>query len=173
MTRIERLKGKVDALYSARNPNRADWADWLYRNHIFIVTDNAGKLAERFGAQKDLAMAAAMLHDVADAVMPRESEHHEEESIKLAKCFLVESGFSEDEIKIIVDDAIRFHGCHGVSLPQTVEGKVMSTADALAHLQTEFYDFALRALQKNEAIEQIREWALSKIERDFRKKIFF
>lgn len=173
MPRIEKLTAKIDALYQAKDSNRADWADWLYENHIFVVAGYAEKLADRFHANKELAMAAGMLHDIADAVMARENPQHEVESLVIARRLLKESDFTEEEIKTVVDDAIRFHGCHGDDMPQTMEGKVMATTDALAHLSTDFYDHALEVFQKESSMEEITSWALPKIERDYRKKIFF
>ncbi|MFA6522611.1 MAG: HD domain-containing protein [Patescibacteria group bacterium] len=170
--RIEQLKNKVSDLYLAKDPNRADWADWLFENHIFVVAKNAEAIAKRYGAKADLVVAAALLHDIADAVMQREDEHHEEKSYEIAKELLGESGFSHEEIPLVID-AIKHHACHGEDLPETLEGKVMATADGMAHLQTDFYDFALGVLLPIESPKKIRAWALPKIERDFRKKIFF
>ncbi|MBI2041746.1 MAG: hypothetical protein HYT20_01845 [Candidatus Nealsonbacteria bacterium] len=59
MNRIKQLKNKVDKLYQAKKDGRADWADWLHKNHIFQVADVAKKLADRYGANKDMAAAAA------------------------------------------------------------------------------------------------------------------
>lgn len=50
----------------------------------------------------------------------------------------------------------------------------MATADAVVHLTSDFYTYALSALpDEGKTLEQIREWALPKIERDFHTKIFF
>src|ERR1035437_1094128 len=173
MTRIEQLKAKVEELYQVRNPNRAEWADWLADNHIFVVSEYAGKFADKYGANKDLCMAAAMLHDIADSVMVRENSEHEEKSYEMARALLRATGFTEKEIVVIVDDAIRFHGCHDGNNPKSLEGKVMAAADGLAHIKTNFYDFALQRLKTNESPEEIRNWAIPKIERDYRKKISF
>ncbi len=173
MTRVEALRKSIDVLYQSKNPDRADWADWLYQNHIYVVSDFAGELAERYGADKDLAIAAGMLHDVADAVMAREAPDHEVRSWEMARLLLADAGFSDEEIQVIVDDAIRFHGCHGDNVPVTLEGRVMATGDALGHLKTDFYDYALRTLKEEKTLKEVREWALPKIERDYRKKIQF
>lgn len=175
MTRIETLKLKIDALYSDKNTSRAKaWADYLFESHVYKVADTARELAERFGANAELAQAAAMLHDVADAVMPRENKRHEAESIMIARSFLRAAAFTEEEIEIIVDDAIKNHSCRDGNAPQTLEGKVMATADALVHLQTDFYDFALRTFTANgETSADISNWGLEKTDRDFNAKIFF
>jgi uncharacterized protein len=173
MDRLSRLKNKVDELYQAKNESRAKWADWLYGTHVFTVANEAGVLAERFHAEKELAMAAGMLHDIADAVVSREDPGHEETGARIAKEFLQDSGFADDEIGIIVDDAMKFHGCHGGNMPQTLEGKVMATADAVVHLTSDFYGHCVDVLKKEMSVHGIRKWALPKLERDFNDKIFF
>lgn len=173
MNRIEILEQKVRDLYAQKNTNRAEWADWLADNHVFIVADNASVLAQRFGANEELARAAALLHDIADARMSRFDENHEAESMKIARKFLQECGYNDREIAIIVDDAIRLHSCHDGNLPNTLEGKVLATADSLAHLQTDFYIYATWIMGKNIPLNEIKIWVLKKIERDFQNKILF
>lgn len=174
MIRLEQLKKKVDELYLAKNESRADWADWLYAHHVFVVAGYGGELANRFGANKELSMAAGMLHDIADAVMKRENPEHEEKSMEIARGLLRDAGFNDEEIKIVVDDAIRLHGCHNGITPRTFEGKVMATADALAHLKTDFYDHAVKTFRaQKESAEDIKQWIFSKLERDFNAKILF
>ena len=173
MDRIDTLRKKVSGLYLAKNPARDEWADWLFENHIFVTADYAGALAKRFGARKELARAAGMLHDIADTVASRFDAAHDEKSADIARTLLVESGFSGEEISVIVDDAIRFHSCRNGNTPKTLEGRVMATADALAHLQTGFYTHALESKQGSQTDEEIKQWALPKIERDFSQKIFF
>lgn len=173
MNRIEKLKNKVDELYERKQTGRADWADYLYQKHIFIVAENAKLLAKRFGANMDIVIAASMLHDIADAIMARENPEHEERGNLIARDYLKECDFGADEIKIIVDDAIKFHGCKNSEIPKTLEGKVMATADATAHLKSDFYDYALIFLKKTDSMEEIKNWALPKIERDYWSKIFF
>lgn len=173
MDRIELLKRKVQALYEAKNPSRADWADWLYENHVFIVTDFARQLADRYHAQKDLCMAAAMLHDIADVAMKRDDPRHKEESEAIARRVLQETRFNDEEAHIIVDDAMRFHSCHNGESPRTLEGKILAGADALAHLKTDFYKHFVSPTGERWTFEEVRGRVLPKIERDFHEKILF
>jgi len=174
MNRLEKLKNIVETLYNKKENTRDEWADWLYKNHIFLVAEYSKQLAKRYEANSDLVVAASILHDIADAVMQRENPGHEEKSNKIAEEFLAECDFTEEEIKIIVGDIIKFHGCKKGEVPKTLEGKIMASADAMAHLKSNFYDFALGMKQKDENLnEKIRNWALSKIERDYYNKIFF
>lgn len=173
MSRIDSLKKEVDNLYLSRNENRADWADWLFEHHVFLVANYARKLSEKLGVNNDLAVAAAMLHDIADAVIKRESPEHENKNFEIVRELLLKSGFNTEEIRIINDDALRFHGCHGSERPATIEGKILATADAVIHLNSDFYKYAVSELKKTNSDAEVFDWVLSKIERDFNNKILF
>ncbi len=173
MTRIENLEAKIRLLYEAKNPNRADWADWLYDKHVFIVADNAVILAERYGANTEYSRAAAMLHDIADAKMSRFAESHEQASLDISRRLLEECKYTPEEIALIVDDAIKYHSCHDGNIPSSIEGKVLATADSIAHLATNFYELATAALEGEKTSEQINEWVLKKLDRDFHNKVLF
>lgn len=173
MERIATLTEAVQNLYKARHPERAYWADWIWEGHVIPVGQAARKVAERFGGDPDLAEAAGLLHDVADAVMKREEPHHEARSMEIARGLLAEAGFSEAEMRIVVDDAILHHSCRGDDRPKTDEGKAMAAGDALAHLTTDFYLVAEVRRKEYQTKEEIREWVLPKIERDFTNKIAF
>jgi hypothetical protein len=86
---------------------------------------------------------------------------------------LDQSGFSKTEIAIVVDDSIINHWCYNWITPTSIEGKIMATADAIGHLTSDFYTFALSQKRKQEPMDIIRKWALPKIERDFYQKICF
>lgn len=173
MDRLTKIKDQVDTLYQAKHADRADWADWLYSHHIFVVAERAGAIAERFGGSPELAMAAGILHDVADAVMSRFDPRHQEESERIAREVLQTAGFSNKEIAIVIDDAMRLHSCRNHACPQTPEGKAMAAADAVVHLQSTFYVYSYQRMKENKTVQEIQAWALPKIERDFRNKIAF
>ena len=173
MARIDTLEESVHKLYAAKNPARADWCDWLGEHHVFVVADNATILAERFGANKELARAAALLHDIADASMSRFANNHEEESLRIARDLMQKAGSSKEEINVTVDDAIRLHSCHDGKAPESIEGKILATADSQAHLQTDFYVFATWAMGKEKSLADLKHWVLKKIDRDFNNKILF
>jgi putative nucleotidyltransferase with HDIG domain len=172
MSKIEKLRNKVEELYKSKKTGRDDWADWLYDNHIFLVSDLAGELAEKYGADVEVAEASAMLHDIADAIMDREDSKHEEKTLEIAIKFLKESGFNDSEISIIFD-ALKFHGCHGNERPQFLEGKIMAAADGIIHFKSDFYDHALQEKGEDESMKEISKWAIEKMDRDFNNKISF
>ena len=174
MERQQKLEEKVKALYQQKDTGRDDWADWLGDNHVFLVADFATDLAQKYGANEELARAAALLHDIADVRMARKSEQHEEESLQMARELMQETGYTDDEIKLVVDDAIRYHSCHGDERPESLEGKILSTADSMAHLKTDFYIYAAWAFgYDHRTLESVKAWALKKIEQDLNSKMFF
>jgi|SRR5580765_664109 len=173
MTRLEDIRQKVAELYNSNNENRDEYADWLYVNHVLVVASNAKELAKRYQANVELAEVVALLHDIADCKMSRKNPDHEEESLKIARELMTETGYTSDEIKLAVDDAIRFHSCHGEDRPESKEGLVLATADSLAHLKTDFYVFATRELRKGSTLEEFKDWVLEKIDRDLFHKISF
>src|SRR3990167_2471970 len=174
MNKIQILENKVRELYENVNPNRAEWAEWLWENHVLVVADYATELAKRFDANNDLARAAALLHDIADTKIKRENKYHEVKSLQIAREIMNNSGFSDEDIGLVVDDAIRYHSCHNGEKPKSLEGKILSTADSLAHLKTDFYVYAVWARGKDgNNLKDVRDWVLKKIERDYNDKIQF
>lgn len=172
-SRLEILEREVRALYERLDQNRAVWADWLYANHVFVVADNAEMLAKKYGADIDEARAAALLHDCADAVTDRFDPEHEQKTTEIARDLLAKSGYSPEQITTIIDDALRYHGCHGDERPASLVGKILATADGLAHLTTDFYFYAVWQHGKTKTLDDTYIWLRSKIERDYNQKILF
>lgn len=173
MAKLEKLERSVRDMYEAKAPNRADWSDWLYAEHVFVVADYAEELAERYDAPVYMCRAAAVLHDIADATMSRFAPEHEQASLVIARKLLNDTGFTSEEVEVIVDDAIKLHSCYDGQKPKTKVGRILATADALAHLKTNFYVHATQHMMSNMSEDKRREWAAKKIPRDFNDKIAF
>jgi hypothetical protein len=90
------------------------------------------------------------LHDVADVRMKRRDPDHERASLGLARELMKEFHFSDNDVAIVVDDAIALHSCH--------DGKVAAT---------------LGALGGEMPLEETKAWIRKKATRDFRDKIQF
>ena len=89
------LRHEVETLYTANNPNADAWIDWSYPNHVLLVAGLTGKIATVQNANVELAVAGALLHDVADAVMARKDPGHEARSLVLADELLRKCGFNK------------------------------------------------------------------------------
>jgi putative nucleotidyltransferase with HDIG domain len=173
MQPLDTLRKKVEELYTSGNPNADKWNDWAYKNHVLWVANKTEEIAKKQGARVDLSVAGALLHDIADAVMPRNTPNHETESLKIADRLLHESGFSVQDTTFIVREIIKPHSCKEL-MPTKLEGKVMATADGAAHFLTEFYVlFAWRHYGPGDDYQGYKDWLLQKIEKDFNKKMFF
>lgn len=151
-----------------------EFARWMFKNHVPLVASKAEELSKRFGANADVAVAGAWLHDFGDAFVHRHAADHEEISEREAVAVLKQAEYSQIEIQQVLQEVIAPHSCKQGFLPTSLEGKVLATADALAHLGTDFYlQFAWMHLPDGKNYEQYVEWVHEKIERDFHTKIFF
>lgn len=173
MKRIKILEKKVRALYERKSPRRADWADALYEYHVFVTKKFATKYARRFKVNSELAEAGAMLHDIADAVTKRFDPKHHAKSLQIAKKLLKESGYSKEEIVILVEDALPFHDCRG-GFPKTDVGKILSTADAVAHFDPDYtlYHFAA-SFRDGMSFDDTKARAAKKLDKDYKIKILY
>lgn len=168
------VEQKVEELYLAKHPGRDPWAEWLWKYHVLWVADKATEIAVSHDVDPSLCRVAALLHDVADSVMNRFEPEHEQKSLEMARQILQEVGYDPETVNRLVNDALAKHSCRGEERPDSIEGKVMATADALAHFETSFFPHAFWWKGQNgEEYMKIMEWALKKIEKDFNNKIFF
>ncbi len=171
MTKHQKVAELVKQAYESSSE---DFAQWMWKNHVPVVARKTEELSTRFGADADLAVAGAWLHDFGDAFMYRFAQGHEEVSQQKAKEALEQSGYSAAEVQLILEQVIQPHSCKDGELPTILEGKVLATGDALAHLTTDFYvQFAWKHLPDGKTYDQYLAWVAEKIERDFHSKIFF
>lgn len=93
--------------------------------HSLRVLKLARFIAEREGANLEIVLKAAELHDVA-----RDKENHAFESAEIARKILRAQGYSEDFVEAVAH-AIEAHSFSGKVKPRTLEAKVLSDADKL------------------------------------------
>ncbi len=169
--KLKKLHTLVEELYLAKHAGRDEWADWLYIHHVLWVANKCGEFCSRFGGDHEIAVAAALVHDIADAVMRREDKGHEQKSLQLGRDLCNQAGYAKDEIDIIIEDIALRHSCHDSVVPQSLEGKLMAAADACSHYQTDFYLYAFYGTNFG-SYDERKVWAREKIERDYSQKIF-
>lgn len=169
---LEKLRNLVEKQYKQKNPNRDDWCDWLYTNHVLWVADKTEEFCERFDADKNIAIAAALVHDIADTVMQRKDDGHEQKSLEIGRKLCRESGYSDEQTTVIIDDIALKHSCRNEVVPESKEGKLMAEADACSHYMTDFYLHAFNNGSGFGDYEWMLKWARNKIEKDFNQKIF-
>lgn len=120
------------------------------------------------------AYCAALLHDLDDSNYERGHEDFDTWSWEEGKAILKKAGFRHAEREEILE-ATSTHSCHPGHLPTTLEGKVLATADAMWHLQTNFFPVIchMNRPDTTDSYEEWQAWFLQKIERDFGPKMFF
>lgn len=172
MNRHQKVAQLVKEAYLACSE---DFGKWMWKNHVPVVAQKAEQLSIKYDADPDLAVAGALLHDFGDAFMYRFADNHEEVSETKAREVLSKSGYLEEEIEIVMQEVIAPHSCRpDDELPKTKEAKVLATADALAHLTTDFYiQFTWKHIPEGKTYEEFLVWVAEKLDRDFKRKIFF
>lgn len=168
----QKVFDKVEQLYldSSRDMGR-----WMWQNHVQWVAEKTKMLSQKYNANEGLAITGALLHDLGDVKFERTESEHDiwgtTESIKI----LEHSGYSPSEIDQIIHQVIAPHSCHEGNLPITLEGKILATADAMFHLQTNFFVQLcwMHLPPWMETFSQWNDWVAEKLERDSSVKIFF
>ena len=173
MQKIDTLKQKVETLYMANHPGADVWIDWAYPNHVLWVAHLTEEIAIAQQARVELAVAGALVHDIADTVTSRKDPEHAAKSLALATELLRGSGFTAKEVSFIIGEVVKPHGCND-QLPTTLEGKSMATADGAAHFLTDFYPlFCWRHYGPEDDYETFKAWMLAKMDKHYHKKLFF
>lgn len=99
---------------------------------LLLESDEQDKLREEIGTKtKEIAYAAALLHDIGKWQEYETGEDHALVSAKLARALLLEVDFTSGEIDLICQ-AIEEH--RTASVPQTILGSHLKKADKLARL---------------------------------------
>lgn len=167
----QKLKQLVEQAYLASSH---DFSQWSWANHVPLVAEKALDLAQKLSADVDIAVAGALLHDFGDAFVYRFDSTHEMVSEKESTRVMKQAGYTDEQIAVVLTDVIPPHSCHDDNLPQTLEAQILATADAWAHLSSDFYlQFAWKHLPEGKTFPEFVTWAREKIERDYRRKIFF
>ena len=143
--------------------------DWFWDVHLLEVEKCAKMLLEKLPkADKEIVMLGVWLHDL-QRIRKINGDHCKTGAVE-AQRVMQEFGYSSDKVQA-VREIILAHSCEGKLTPKTLEGKILATADAMSHFAGDFY-LAIAATGKHDA-KSFKKWAKEKIDRDYRKKIFF
>ena len=136
--------------------------------HIVAVVKNAEILAEKYGADKEIVMIAAWLHDIASITDYSLYEQHHIHGAKMAYSILKEYDYDEQRIEL-VQECIKNHR-GSVSLEKSsIEELCVADADAISHFDSVPSLLYLAYAQKGMGIEEGKEFVKSKLTRSFQK----
>ncbi|MFZ2192931.1 MAG: HD domain-containing protein [Candidatus Moraniibacteriota bacterium] len=134
--------------------------------HLETVIALARKMARKYKANEEIIWLSAILHDIGQF---HTLDSHEVVGSEKAYEILIKKDF-EEKIAQEVKAIILTHRCNEY-FPQTLEQKILATADATSHFVSPHY-FWLGRVDKR-ATKELMEKISKKIEKDYETKIFF
>lgn len=136
--------------------------------HIEAVVRNGAVLAERYGADKEIVMIAAWLHDIASVTDPSLYENHHIHGAEIAYDLL--SRLSYDPSKLpVVQDCIRSHRGSVPGEKQCMEAICVSDADAISHFDNVPGLLYLAYARNHMELEAGAQFVKEKLNRSYRK----
>lgn len=173
MNRDQRVFELVKAVYTAKETR--PMGKWMWNNHIQWVANKTKELSKKYNANEEMSVSAALLHDLADSQYERNDPNFDNWSSNKGYEILDQAGFNEIVSKEIIETVVQPHSCKPDNLPTTLEGKVLTTADAMFHLQTNFFTVLCykNFPDHTKSLKDWRDWFKEKVERDYHSKIFF
>jgi HD superfamily phosphodiesterase len=144
--------------------------DWFYENHLLAVEKWTKFLLKKLPkADGEIVLLGVWLHDL-QRIRGIKGNHQKigaTEAEKIMKKFEY-SKYKIDAVKSI----ILVHSCSNArKVPKTLEGKILASADAMAHYVNDFY--LQIAVDGKRTLKDYKKWALEKLNRDYNRKIFF
>lgn len=136
--------------------------------HIEAVVKNAAFLAEEFGADKEVVMIAAWLHDIASVTDYALYKDHHLHGAEMAYDILSEFDYEKEKIAL-VQACIRNHRGSVLNDKNSIEELCVADADAISHFDNVPSLLYLAYVKKKMAMEEGKEFVKGKLERSFRK----
>lgn len=137
-------------------------------DHIKAVAKNAELLAEPLGADKEVVIIAAWLHDIASITDYSLYKEHHIHGARMAEEILKSFGYPEGKTKLVCD-CIKNHRGSIVNEKTTAEEICVADADAISHFDSVssllFLVFSVRRMEYEEGVE----FVVNKLNRSFAK----
>ena len=136
--------------------------------HIVAVVKNAEILAEKYGADKEIVMIAAWLHDIASITDYSLYELHHIHGAEMAYAILKEYGYDDKKISL-VQECIKNHRGSVNLEKNSLEELCVADADAISHFDSVPSLLYLAYVQRGMEIEEGKEFVKDKLTRSFQK----
>ncbi len=136
--------------------------------HIAAVVKNAEILADKYGADKEIVMIAAWLHDIASITDYSLYELHHVHGTKIAYDILEKYDYDSSKIHL-VQECIRNHRGSVNLSKNTLEELCVADADAISHFDSVPSLLYLAYVQKEMGIKEGKEFVKAKLVRSFQK----
>lgn len=136
--------------------------------HIEAVVKNAELLAKRYGADEEIAVIAAWLHDIASVTDHSLYEEHHIHGAEIAGDILGRLGYDSDKI-IRVQNCIKNHRGSVCGRPAAKEEICVADADAVSHFDNVPSLLFLAYRTKGMDFEAGKSFVADKLKRSFAK----
>jgi len=131
--------------------------------HFIPVAEYARELADKLGADKEIVLLSAWLHDIGSIVYGREDHHIT--GAKIAEQKLAELGYPAEKIERVKDCILSHRGSQNTE-PETIEAQILVEADTLSAFNdiTGLFQcaFAYEKLSREEAKKSVRQKLINK-----------
>lgn len=136
--------------------------------HIEAVVQNASLLAEKYGADEEVVMIAAWLHDIASVTDYALYKNHHIYGAEIAREILEKFYYEEEKIAL-VQSCIRNHRGSICNVKSSPEEICVADADAISHFDSTPSLLYMAYVEKGMSIEEGKEFVKGKLARSFRK----
>ncbi|MBU0974710.1 HD domain-containing protein [Patescibacteria group bacterium] len=146
---------------------------WFYKEHVLVVERLALELCDFYPkANRDAVILSVWFHDIGRA--HGYDKGHDVYGADYARKTLTENRFDKDFVDLIVE-ACKTHSCKENGKSNSLEGKILATADALSHYHNGFYLRVLYSWSKGNKgdYQKLKTELFKKMKRDLNEKIFF
>ncbi len=136
--------------------------------HIKAVVDNAVMLAKQFGADEEIVIIAAWLHDVASITDYNLYEEHHIHGAEMAKEILEKFDYDEEKIAQVQSCVLNHRGSiSGERL--SIEELCVADADAISHFDNVPSLLYMAYVKRNLGIYDGKEFVKAKLIRSYEK----
>ncbi|EKD44234.1 MAG: Metal dependent phosphohydrolase [uncultured bacterium (gcode 4)] len=171
---IEKLEEEIKYLHCNPTISKQGLSDAetkeLYNSfwniHVKSVIEYSKQMAKKYNANLDVVWLGALLHDIARL---EDLEPHDEIGSEKAYNLLIEKGFDRNLAEKVKNVVLK-HRCRKYP-PETLEEKIIASADAMAHFLPPFYLWIVKYSTND--FPEFMERNSRKIDRDYHEKIFF
>jgi len=136
--------------------------------HIVAVVKNAEILADKYGADKEIVLIAAWLHDIASITDYNLYDLHHIYGAKMAYSILKEYDYDSKKIHL-VQECIKNHRGSVNLKKNSLEELCVADADAISHFDSVPSLLYLAYVQKGMGMEEGKEFVKDKLTRSFQK----
>lgn len=168
--KIEKLEEEVKNIFcNAKTKSKyfpKDSGEAFWNIHVKNVIRFSREMARKYGANEDVLWVAAILHDIGQV---ENLEKHDELSVKRADEIMREKGFNKDYVELVKKTILTHR--NKKYKPETLEQRILATADVLSHFKTAHYLWIGFSSEKE--FKDLMADFSKKIERYYNEKIFF